>query len=137
VALGTNQELLPLIFPMHDHQELSNTAAGANYPQGCVTHFEIHGAPSPADAVIQVDRAEVRVKTGELRVSGRASFADGTQLGIHAGTDGLGPTVGRATVAGGAFDFRGRALEALASRRITIHEHVTGVEIAAIPLTLR
>jgi len=33
----------PLAWPMHCHMEMSQTAAGGNYPQGLVTHFEITG----------------------------------------------------------------------------------------------
>lgn len=33
----------PLAYPMHGHDELSQTAAGGNYPQGLVTHWEITG----------------------------------------------------------------------------------------------
>jgi FtsP/CotA-like multicopper oxidase with cupredoxin domain len=33
----------PLAYPMHCHMEPSQTAAGGNYPQGTVTHFEFLG----------------------------------------------------------------------------------------------
>jgi hypothetical protein len=33
----------PLGYPMHGHNEISQTAAGGNYPQGLVTHWEITG----------------------------------------------------------------------------------------------
>jgi hypothetical protein len=33
----------PLEFPMHGHNEQSQSAAGGNYPQGMVTHWEITG----------------------------------------------------------------------------------------------
>ncbi|MBI2354943.1 MAG: multicopper oxidase domain-containing protein [Deltaproteobacteria bacterium] len=33
----------PLEYPMHCHNEPSQTAAGGNYPQGAVTHFEFLG----------------------------------------------------------------------------------------------
>ena len=33
----------PLVYPMHCHNEPSQTAAGGNYPQGAVTHFEFLG----------------------------------------------------------------------------------------------
>ena len=33
----------PLTYPMHCHMEMSQTAAGGNYPQGLVTHWEITG----------------------------------------------------------------------------------------------
>jgi FtsP/CotA-like multicopper oxidase with cupredoxin domain len=41
LVLGTPQS--PLSWPMHCHMEMSQTAAGGNYPQGLVTHFEITG----------------------------------------------------------------------------------------------
>lgn len=33
----------PLTYPSHDHMEMSQTAAGGNYPQGIVTNWEITG----------------------------------------------------------------------------------------------
>jgi len=33
----------PLVYPMHCHNEVSQTAAGGNYPQGSMTHFEFLG----------------------------------------------------------------------------------------------
>ncbi|MBI2957523.1 MAG: multicopper oxidase domain-containing protein [Chloroflexi bacterium] len=33
----------PIEYPMHDHNEVSQSAAGGNYPQGMVTHWEITG----------------------------------------------------------------------------------------------
>lgn len=42
-TLGKTQERLPLKYVMHCHTEMSNTAAGGNYPQGMVTHWEIVG----------------------------------------------------------------------------------------------
>lgn len=33
----------PLFYPMHCHNEVSQTAAGGNYPQGAMTHFEFLG----------------------------------------------------------------------------------------------
>ncbi|MBI5507884.1 MAG: multicopper oxidase domain-containing protein [Deltaproteobacteria bacterium] len=41
MRLGTPQR--PLAYPMHCHMEMSQTAAGGNYPQGLVTHWEITG----------------------------------------------------------------------------------------------
>jgi hypothetical protein len=40
---GANQEPFPLRYVMHDHCEMGTTAAGGNYPQGAVTHWEILG----------------------------------------------------------------------------------------------
>ena len=33
----------PLVYPMHCHMEQSQTAAGGNYPQGSVAHFNFLG----------------------------------------------------------------------------------------------
>jgi hypothetical protein len=140
---GENQELFPLLFPMHDHNEISNTAAGGNYPQGLATHFQLDGVLDAHDEVIQVDRAEIRLKTGELRIAGRSSGAAlrevaHRELAIHAGPSSAGPSLGKVTVAAdGSFAWRGRALKALASRSVTIHNHMTGAERRGIPLALR
>ncbi|NLF32258.1 MAG: hypothetical protein GX591_15390, partial [Planctomycetes bacterium] len=40
---GVQEEPFPMDYPMHCHQEVSNTAAGGNYPQGNVTHIVIAG----------------------------------------------------------------------------------------------
>jgi hypothetical protein len=40
---GQAQEPFPLRYVMHCHTEMSQTAAGGNYPQGLVTHWEILG----------------------------------------------------------------------------------------------
>jgi hypothetical protein len=37
------EEPFPLRYVMHCHTEMSQTAAGGNYPQGCVTHWEMTG----------------------------------------------------------------------------------------------
>ena len=37
------QEKFPLRYVMHDHCEMGTTAAGGNYPQGAVLHWEIAG----------------------------------------------------------------------------------------------
>jgi len=42
MVLGNVQQS-PLIYPMHCHMEISQTAAGGNYPQGSVTHFNFLG----------------------------------------------------------------------------------------------
>jgi Multicopper oxidase len=38
------QEPFPLRYVMHCHTEMSQTAGGGNYPQGCVTHWSMTGA---------------------------------------------------------------------------------------------
>jgi hypothetical protein len=42
-ASGNADEKFPLRYVMHDHCEMGTTAAGGNYPQGAVTHWEILG----------------------------------------------------------------------------------------------
>ena len=42
-AVAVAEEPFPLRFVMHCHTEMSQTAAGGNYPQGLVTHWEIQG----------------------------------------------------------------------------------------------
>ncbi len=42
-AVAVVEEPFPLRFVMHCHTEMSQTAAGGNYPQGLVTHWEIQG----------------------------------------------------------------------------------------------
>ncbi len=37
------QEKFPLLYPMHCHCEMSQTAGGGNYPQGLVTHWDLLG----------------------------------------------------------------------------------------------
>ena len=37
------QERFPLRYPMHDHNEIAQTAGGGNYPQGLVCHWQING----------------------------------------------------------------------------------------------
>jgi hypothetical protein len=40
---GNADEKFPLKYVMHDHCEMGTTAAGGNYPQGAVTHWELLG----------------------------------------------------------------------------------------------
>jgi len=54
----------PLSWPMHCHMEMSQTAAGGNYPQGLVTHFEITGDVDGVDFPVprpKISRVGVRV----------------------------------------------------------------------------
>jgi hypothetical protein len=44
------QEPWPLLYPMHCHIEMSQTASGGQYPQGMITHWELLG-PSRGVAV--------------------------------------------------------------------------------------
>lgn len=141
VAAGTNQEKLPLFYPMHDHNEISNTAAGGNYPHGLATHWQIDGDVDPDAAVIQVDRAEYRVRSGRIVLAGRSS-APGIHLDIHAGGHDA-PAIGGTHVHGnGNWSFSGRSLTALAERRVTImyHDHDNPSVIHAsrtVPLKIR
>lgn len=43
VVAGTQEEPFPMMYPMHCHMEVANTAAGGNYPQGMVSHIEFLG----------------------------------------------------------------------------------------------
>jgi hypothetical protein len=49
-AWPPKQEPWPLLYPMHCHMEMSQTANGGQYPQGMVTHWELLG-PSRGVAV--------------------------------------------------------------------------------------
>jgi hypothetical protein len=40
---GTQEEPFPMAYPMHCHQEVSQTANGGNYPQGLITHLVFEG----------------------------------------------------------------------------------------------
>lgn len=116
------EENFPLIYPMHCHVEMSQTAAGGNYPQGAVTHWEIDGEMDPEDAVILVDRAEIRVATGTLVLEGRSSTPN-VVLDLHPG-DGHAPAVAEIAVGSdGRWSFRGRALKFLAERSATLMLH--------------
>ena len=42
-AWPPREEKFPLYYPMHCHIEMSQTAAGGNYPQGMITHWEMLG----------------------------------------------------------------------------------------------
>ena len=42
-AFPMTQEPFPLRYVMHCHTEMSQTAAGGNYPQGMVTHWDLLG----------------------------------------------------------------------------------------------
>jgi|GEM_PF-1280650 len=118
VAAGTNQEFFPLLYPMHDHNEISNTAAGGNYPHGLSTHWEISGVMDPEDIVIFVDSIDLRVRTGRFRLKGRVSSNPGgaVTLNLHAGgPDGPMLAEGIAIDAQGRWEYRGRALKILAN----------------------
>jgi hypothetical protein len=139
------QELFPLLYPMHDHNEISNTAAGGNYPQGMATHWQIDGPYDPSDpatGVISVERADLRVKTGQLVLEGHFTVPN-QELALHAGGSD-GPRIGAGVRVGadGRFSFRGRALKALVSRylTLTLHDAAAPHQIQAsrsVPLRLR
>jgi hypothetical protein len=63
---------------------------------------------------------------------------------VHAGPDGTGPTIGLAQVTQSpqglaTWSFRGRALQALTTRQVSMHSHTAGLHavLHGIPLTLR
>ncbi|PKN13656.1 MAG: hypothetical protein CVU69_00325 [Deltaproteobacteria bacterium HGW-Deltaproteobacteria-4] len=150
LANDTSDELFPLVYPMHDHNELSNTAAGGNYPFGAATHWQIDGpydSSNPDTAVVRIDKAEVRLKTGQLLIEGRCTVP-GLMLAMHGGGH-SGPMLNQMIHVGNEagsdgrfrFHFRGRALKALATRTLTImhHDEITGMEhvLASVPLKVR
>ena len=116
------QEKFPLDFPMHCHTEPSQTAAGGNYPHGLLTHFIITGPINTTiDGVVQVTKAEVRLKFGKLSISGASSQAVGTVLEIRAGSAASGTIIGTAVVrSDGTWSFTGRALKILVDRSLSI-----------------
>lgn len=132
VVDADSDERFPFVYPMHDHNEISNTAAGGNYPHGIATHWQFDNSfdvDDPATGVIFIDRAELRVRTGQLFIDGRFSVAN-QRLRIHAGgASGAELTrmiqVGSEEAPNGGFRFRyrGRALKALGSRVITLMHH--------------
>jgi len=123
------QEKFPLVYPMHDHNEISNTTAGGNYPHGLVTHWQIDGDINPAAFVIFVDKADLRVRTGTLELRGRISRTPAqvgammVMLMVHAGGI-AGDMLGHAMVdAQGNWAFRGRGLKIYGSRIVTLMYH--------------
>lgn len=127
---GASDELFPLDFPMHCHTEPSQTAAGGNYPSGLLTHFKIEGPFNPAsDAVIQVKRAELRLKFGKLTLSGVTSLAAGTTLEVREGSSATGAVIGTTIVrGGGSWSFTGRALKALINRSLSVTAQGNGAK---------
>ncbi|MDO3378356.1 multicopper oxidase domain-containing protein [Geoalkalibacter halelectricus] len=151
-------ERFPLVYPMHDHNEITNTAAGGNYPHGITTHWQIDAdfdPTDPATGVILIDRADLRVKTGQLVVEGRftvASPSDSDPLFLHLHAGGAsGPMITGSIRVGtdGRFRFRGRALKALGRRFVTLmhhghsddngngDDHVVVHAVRTVPLRLR
>lgn len=121
------EERFPLVYPTHDHNEISNTAAGGNYPQGLVTHWQIDGDIDPRNIVIFVDQADLRVRTGRLELSGRISSippGPAVMLVVHAGgPDGEMITHSIQADAQGSWSFRARALKAMDTRIVTLMYH--------------
>lgn len=140
LAWPPQDEKFPLLYPMHDHNEISNTAAGGNYPHGMATHWQIDGDIDPHAAVIQIEKAEYRVRSGQLILQGRSSTPDIT-LDVHPGHN--GPVAGLMKVdANGRWSFRGRSLRALAERTVTVmHHDPSNPQIVhasrTVPLTFR
>jgi hypothetical protein len=112
------EEPFPLVYPMHDHDEISQTAAHGNYPQGAVLHWQIDGdidmeivedvfganrrqvtqVVPGKDGVILVDVADVNLATRTLTVTGRYSGLRGDTLTIFAGSTLDGLQLGQTTV---------------------------------------
>ena len=125
ILTGTNQERLPMAWPMHCHLETSQTAAGGNYPNGMLAHMKLTGPVSAANEVIVVEEADVRIKFGRIRLKGRASA--GSQLTIFAGPPSDNKVVGTLTVPpSGRWVFEGRALRSLSNRTISVVSNGTG-----------
>lgn len=61
-----------LEYPMHDHTEPSQTAAGGNYPQGAACHLLFHG-----------DLDKVKFPEGSRRVSSTSTRSSGGHSGKH------------------------------------------------------
>lgn len=115
-AWPPQQEFFPLLYPMHDHNEISNTAAGGNYPHGLSTHWEITGPVNPKQVVIFVERADLRLRTGSFHIAGRVSSvpSGGVTLNVHAGGPDGDMLLEAVPVDGqGRWECRGRALKAL------------------------
>ena len=111
------QEYFPLLYPMHVHNEISNTAAGGNYPHGLTTHWQISGPVDPMNVVIFVDRMDLRVRSGRFEIAGRLSShpEDVATVGIHVGgPDGEMLAGGVPIDSQGRWQYRGRALPVLA-----------------------
>jgi hypothetical protein len=142
------EERFPLVYPMHDHNEISNTAAGGNYPHGLITHWQIDGDIDPREFVIFVDQADMRVRTGRIELKGRISrtpseVGQEVILDVHVGgSDGETITRTIQVDAQGRWVFRGRGLKALSTRIVTLMFHAPGdpaMVFAArtVPLKLR
>jgi hypothetical protein len=128
-------EKFPLLYPMHDHNEISNTAAGGNYPFGAVTHWQIDGDLDPRNFAIFVTSADYRLRTGKLTLRGRTSLTPAQAypeashpdviLDIHPGHD-HETVIGRFPVRpDGTFEATVRALPVVAHRNVTIMHHDT------------
>lgn len=108
-----------MVWPMHCHLETSQTAAGGNYPNGLISHMKLLGPVNPANEVIIVEKAEIRMRFGRLSLAGRAS--GGSLLTIYAGAPGDGRVIGTVTVpVNGRWGFEGRGLKALSIRTVSM-----------------
>ncbi len=135
------EEPFPLLYPMHCHNEISQTAAGNNYPQGLITHWGIEGGIDMRrvldvrglnrgqvieqvpglNGVITIDRADMRIELNKISLHGAFSGRRGTIIDLHAGPDpGTGPKIGGTVVqSDGTWSFRGRALAVIPSRQVS------------------
>lgn len=84
-AEGLSQS--PLLYPMHCHNEPSQTAAGGNYPQGAVTHIEFLGDIDGVDfpgVVEEEGHAQQVLRTeGGLPVLSRGEMTPAERLAFH------------------------------------------------------
>ncbi len=88
LVLGGNDGVpqSPLLYPMHCHNEPSQTAAGGNYPQGAVTHMEflgdLDGVDFPNALELESHALETRAEGG-LTVVGRGAMTPEERLAFH------------------------------------------------------
>lgn len=77
----------PLVYPMHCHNEPSQTAAGGNYPQGAVTHIEflgdIDGVDFPGVMEEESHAPLVLIPEGGLPVVSRGEMPPAERLAFH------------------------------------------------------
>lgn len=136
IKAGTNQELLPMAWPMHCHLETSQTAAGGNYPNGMLAHMKLTGPVSAANEVIVVEEGDMRLKFGKIRLKGRASA--NSLLTIYAGDPSANKVIGTVTVPPtGRWVFEGRSLRSLSNRTISIVSQTTGASRLNVRCLLR
>lgn len=148
------EEPYPHVYPMHCHNEPSQTIAGGNYPQGLVTHWEITGdidmrwavdvrganrrqeleTVPGLNGVIQVDRAEIRMRFNRILLEGAYSGGRDQVIEIFAGPNFTGPKIGEAVVQNdGTWSFRGRAPAAAVTRMVSLRAPLPATPPSGIP----